>query len=93
MHTTNHNPGDVGAAHSCKTPLWGRHLDIDSLYQTPRFAHRPLQLVRFNVVKNRPQVVSEGAVYARRGAGPVGRLGLGPEAALGSPGTKQLVRG
>ena len=36
------NPGDFGAMHCYKAPLWGRRLDLDYLDLTTRFLHRLL---------------------------------------------------
>ena len=51
------NPGNAGAVHSFKAPLWSRRLELDFLYPTPRYAHRLLLLLRPVVVKKRPQGV------------------------------------
>ena len=47
-------PGYVEAMHCCMAPLWGGRLGLNSLNQTPRFAHRPLLLLRLVVVKKGP---------------------------------------
>ena len=43
------NPDHVRAMYFCKTRLWGRRLDISSLIPLPKFAHRPLPLLRLVV--------------------------------------------